>query len=457
MKTEKPSLRSTELSRIHAQRQSAVIATVLQDLPQPIPRHCAKLLSYAPESFDDLRYGAIAAAAWNLHLNQKPITLYTVQEQLARSPAKAALPDLSDIFKFMSLSPMALPPVLLDIECEELWLAYSHRRQATLMHEASEAITANPSMADDISRRVSREIEAMIASARNGDSLPEIICCRSLLSTELQLPALLIDGLLHQGSKLSLGGGSKTFKSWTFLSMAVAVSTGTPWLGFATTRGKVLIVNFEIADCWMRYRVHTVCQAANLCPESGWLDIWNLRGHSAPHSTVIPKIIARAKDLGYAMVIIDPSYKLIGQGDENSASDVGAMMSSFEQITVQTKAAVLFGAHFAKGNASSKEAIDRISGSGVFARDPDCLARLAEQERVLAGRPMPGSRRPAPDSDRSRRRQSSSILDEQPTAAPVVAPTVLPAPTQPVKPLGWEYDNSTGTLASCPDDPTQST
>src|ERR1051325_5990145 len=34
-------------------------------------------------------------------------------------------------------------------------------------------------------------------------------------------------------------------------------------------------------------------------------------------------------------------------------------------------AAVALAGHFTKGNASAKEAIDRISGSGVFARDPD--------------------------------------------------------------------------------------
>ena len=42
-------------------------------------------------------------------------------------------------------------------------------------------------------------------------------------------------------------------------------------------------------------------------------------------------------------------------------------------LSVETEAAVVFGAHFAKGNASSKESIDRMSGSGVMARDPDSI------------------------------------------------------------------------------------
>ncbi|MCX7009226.1 MAG: hypothetical protein NTY53_18605 [Kiritimatiellaeota bacterium] len=49
------------------------------------------------------------------------------------------------------------------------------------------------------------------------------------------------------------------------------------------------------------------------------------------------------------------------------------MCNEIERLAVQSGAAVAFGAHFAKGNASSKDAIDRISGSGVWARDPDAV------------------------------------------------------------------------------------
>jgi hypothetical protein len=58
-----------------------------------------------------------------------------------------------------------------------------------------------------------------------------------------------------------------------------------------------------------------------------------------------------------------------------------------------------------------------------------CQARLAEQERLLAGRPLPGSNRPAKAS----RRQP--IQDIQPIPA-----MIEPVPVVPSKPLGWEYD-----------------
>ena len=68
--------------------------------------------------------------------------------------------------------------------------------------------------------------------------------------------------------------------------------------------------------------------------------------------------------------------------DENAAKDIGEAMNELERLAVKTGAAVAFGAHFAKGNASAKDSIDRISGSGVFARDPDSILTLTRHEET---------------------------------------------------------------------------
>jgi hypothetical protein len=72
--------------------------------------------------------------------------------------------------------------------------------------------------------------------------------------------------------------------------------------------------------------------------------------------------------------------KLLGGADENSASDIASLLNTIEHLAVTTGAAVAMAGHFAKGNASAKETIDRISGSGVFARDPDSLVIFTKHE-----------------------------------------------------------------------------
>jgi hypothetical protein len=80
------------------------------------------------------------------------------------------------------------------------------------------------------------------------------------------------------------------------------------------------------------------------------------------------------------VIAIDPSYKLLGIADENSATDITALLNMVDTVATTTGAAVVLAGHFAKGNASAKETIDRISGSGVFARDPDSLVVFTKHE-----------------------------------------------------------------------------
>jgi hypothetical protein len=84
--------------------------------------------------------------------------------------------------------------------------------------------------------------------------------------------------------------------------------------------------------------------------------------------------------LGCCLLDSDPTYKLLGIADENSATDITALLNAMESLAVTSGAAVAMAGHFAKGNAAAKDTIDRISGSGVFARDPDSLITFTKHE-----------------------------------------------------------------------------
>jgi len=211
--------------------------------------------------------------------------------------------------------------------------------------------------------------------------LPAVVDGADFLTQKLRRPPELVHGLIHQGSKTILAGGSKTFKTWNLTDLGLAVATGEPWLSFKTTKGRVLFVNFEIPEIFFQDRVAAVTKEKGIILAPGQFELWNLRGFSASYHVLIPKIIERAKDSGYVLIILDPIYKLYGNTDENSAGGVALLMNSLESLTVETGATVAFGAHYAKGNAANKETIDRVSGSGVFARDPDSLINFTRHEK----------------------------------------------------------------------------
>jgi len=227
--------------------------------------------------------------------------------------------------------------------------------------------------ADEYMPREGETVEAQ-------SNLPPILDAAEWLAEPIDLPTELVYGLLHRGSKMVLGGGSKTFKTWTLLDLAVAVAAGEPWLSCKTTKGKVLFLNFEIQAGFFQRRIQAVTSAKGITLAPHSLEVWNLRGWATSYIDLLPRVRQRIKDANYSLLVLDPIYKLYGDTDENSAGAVAGLMNALEVVTVDSGAAIAFGAHYAKGNAAGKEAIDRISGSGVFARDPDSILNFTRHE-----------------------------------------------------------------------------
>ena len=197
------------------------------------------------------------------------------------------------------------------------------------------------------------------------------------------LPALsppLIEGVLRQGHKMLLAGPSKAGKSFSLIELCICLAEGRPWLGFACARGRVLYVNLELdrASCLHRFR--DVYEALGIAPEHlKNIDIWNLRGKSVPMDKLAPKLIRRAAKKDYIAVVIDPIYKVI-TGDENSADQMAHFCNQFDKVCTELGTAVIYCHHHSKGAQGGKRSMDRASGSGVFARDPDALLDLIELE-----------------------------------------------------------------------------
>jgi hypothetical protein len=194
------------------------------------------------------------------------------------------------------------------------------------------------------------------------------------------LPPELITGILHQGAKLVLGGSSKSNKTWSLLDMAISVATGSDWWELPTARGRVLYLNLEIAEPFIARRIHAVVKAKGIQIPRDALLTWNLRGHSCDIEELSTRILPLIVKGAFSLVVFDPIYKLLGARDENRAGEIASLLNHIEHIAVESGAAIAFGAHYSKGNQALKESIDRIGGSGVFARDPDAILTLTKHE-----------------------------------------------------------------------------
>ena len=230
------------------------------------------------------------------------------------------------------------------------------------------------------------------------DSLPPWLTGNQLFELKSQTPGLLICGpdgsekgaILRQKRKLVIGGGSKMGKTWTLCDLALAVASGGKWLGkYKCEQGAVLYVNLELDGSTAARRMEWIASFRDLTENdqlakavSDNLLTWNLRGKCYDLSIMLSSARQRLKDVpgGLRLIILDPIYKTYGGRDENAAGDMASLMLELEQFADDCGAAIAFAAHFSKGNQAAKSAMDRISGSGVIARDPDAIVTFTDHE-----------------------------------------------------------------------------
>lgn len=212
------------------------------------------------------------------------------------------------------------------------------------------------------------------------DDLPDPESISDVWDSLPELSPPLIEGVLRQGHKMLLAGPSKAGKSFALIELCIAIAEGKKWFGFPCTKGRILYVNLELdrPSCLHRFKdVYEALewQADNLQN----IDIWNLRGKSIPMDKLAPKLIRRASKKDYIAIVIDPIYKII-TGDENSADQMANFCNQFDKVCTELNCAVIYCHHHSKGAQGGKRSMDRASGSGVFARDPDALLDLIELE-----------------------------------------------------------------------------
>ena len=194
-------------------------------------------------------------------------------------------------------------------------------------------------------------------------------------------PPELVEGILHQGCKMVLSGTSKSNKTWCLLDLALSVGSGQPWWGRKCKQARVVYINFELPEWALRDRLDALLKARPECVAG--LDRvhgWNLRGHSGDLARLRPDLEEELAAGEYGLVILDPAYKLLGDRDENSNGEIADLMNQLELLAQSSGAAVVLAHHFAKGDAGAKGVMDRMSGAGVWARDPDALLVLTPHE-----------------------------------------------------------------------------
>jgi RecA-family ATPase len=192
----------------------------------------------------------------------------------------------------------------------------------------------------------------MSDGAKQIRELPPIRAIRDLIKNPPKKRDEVIKGILRTSSKMAIAGASKARKTWQLISLAICAATGHVWLDrFEIVKTKVIYINLELHEDTFWDRLSVICDAMGISTDSiaDVMSSWCLRGFAAGYDDILPAIIDKIRNDGYGLIIFDPTYKILGDLDENRAGDITKLMNALEEVCFKTGAALVMVNHYGRG------------------------------------------------------------------------------------------------------------
>lgn len=218
--------------------------------------------------------------------------------------------------------------------------------------------------------------------------LPDPTSAADLMQSEVVIePPYIVDGLIREKDVAAIVSGSKSYKTFTGIGLAVSLAAGRCWLNtFPTHRKRVLYIDNELRPGTFRKRLKAICSAMAVQSDElrEWLDVWSLRG-LLKDIRLIESDLRRFEVGRYGLIVLDSLYKLLPDDvDENSNTQMGAVFNLIDHYTELTGAAFLVIHHQPKGDMSGRDVMDMGSGAGAFGRAVDTMMALRRHEQEHA-------------------------------------------------------------------------
>ena len=153
----------------------------------------------------------------------------------------------------------------------------------------------------------------------------------------------IIGNLITNSSLNVFYGEAGSKKTYSALSMAVAVANGKEWLGFDTKKAPVLIIDEESGEKRLSRRLNETMKGMD-CESSGQLYFISLAGFKLDNKEDVRTIESEINKLGAKLVIFDALADIM-DGDENSKKDVQPVMNNLRKIADNTDSSIILIHH----------------------------------------------------------------------------------------------------------------
>jgi hypothetical protein len=197
-----------------------------------------------------------------------------------------------------------------------------------------------------------------------------------------------IHGLLRQGETMNVIAAPKTQKSWLVTDLALAVTTGRPWLDtFETDPGNVLIIDNELHSETSANRIPKVAAARQISLDEVGQRVFvqNLRGHWQDIFS-LGQYFRSLEPGRFRVIILDAMYRFMPREmDENDNGTMANIYNAIDRYADLLGCCFVLIHHTSKGNQSGKTITDVGAGAGSQSRatDTHLVLRPHEEDDVV--------------------------------------------------------------------------
>jgi len=197
---------------------------------------------------------------------------------------------------------------------------------------------------------------------------PTYYSLAELGESTLSDPDWIVHGLVAPGLLTSLTAAHKTGKTAFILSLCKAVSEGTPFLGLATRRARVIYLSEEAKQSFRR-----ATERASL-RQGRDMEVAFRPEHRTSWEELVRRTAKRAKRTGAEILVVDTfagQTNLMGE-EENNAAAVAQALRPLQEAKAQGLA-ILIALHSGKAGAEDGQL---ARGSSAFGAEADIILEL---------------------------------------------------------------------------------
>jgi hypothetical protein len=206
---------------------------------------------------------------------------------------------------------------------------------------------------------------------------------RELMENPPTEPDYLVEGLWGIGDRVILCGPPNVGKSWLMHALALAVASGTSWLGKEVRQGTVVIVDEESSEWGLYDRFRLLAAGADT--DAGQLPVYlasnkGLRFDTPEGDATIRRMLEEYRP---SLLVVD-SLVRVHRSKENDSGEMSEFLERIKQLALHYSCSVVFIHHLKKPSLVETDLINQMRGSSDIGAWADViLAALPGEESTL--------------------------------------------------------------------------